>query len=316
MASISSLGHHGDDQRKAKMTILFFMLLLATLVVETVLSPFVVTVYSKGCWTATSGGVFQRVSVSGCGSGSWVMFDIYAVVHPRAISGSNDLSVVLTSGTGLGGSCLGGSECAMINLFLYTPPSPVTCQGCIISVGPPNPVGDWFGSYSSTLGTFPDLLGVILLVYLARSLGGVPRIYRSYLSGERERASWKALAEGEKILTVFSLGFLGFRSYQLVATILYFYVAPIPTLGFAFEDVVSVMAAVWLLHYIRWKFPLKTLPSTVTETSGGGGSITSVSQPMSPSSLQTRTSSHRTLILVIILSALIVAVIIVPRIVF
>src|SRR6266851_9491000 len=183
VAALSSLEHPGEDQRKVKLTIILFTLLVTVLVVESLATPFVITVYSKGCWSATTGGVFQRISVQGCGNGTWVMFDLYAVVHPQTVSGTNDLSLVLTNGIGFGGSCLGGSACGTLNLLLYGPPSPITCQGCIITTGSPNPIADWFGGANSTLATGPPLFTIVLLVYLAKSLRRVPKIYRGYLKG-------------------------------------------------------------------------------------------------------------------------------------
>jgi hypothetical protein len=311
VAALSSLEHPGEDQRKVTLTILLFTLLATVLVVEALATPFVVTVYSKGCWSATTGGVFQRTSVQGCGNSSWVMYDLYIVAHPRTVSGPNDLSVFVTYGAGLGGACLGGSACGMLS-FLYGPPSPITCQGCIITTGLPNPIADWSGGQNATLSSTLPLFTVVLLVYLVQSLRRVPKIYRGYLRGERELVSWKAFSEGEKTLTVFALSFLGFRSYQFIATMLYLYVTPVPTLGFPFQDLVSFLAAIWLMHYLGWKFPLKTLPSNLMTTVPGSGDASSYPQPVSPGTLRARSSSHRTLILAIILVALIVAGIVVP----
>jgi len=312
VAALPPLEHPEEDQRKVRTTIILFTLLVTVLVVESLATPFVVTVYSKGCWSATSGGVFQRISVQGCGNGSWVMFDLYAVVHPHTVSGTNDLSVFLTNGVGLGGGCLGGSVCGTINLLLYGPPSPITCQGCIITTGLPNPIADWLGVSNATLSIGPDLFAIGLLVYLAKSLRRVPKIYRGYLKGEREPVSWKVFSEGEKTLTVFALGFLAFRSYQFTATMLYLYVTPIPTLGFPFQDLVSFMAAVWLMHYLGWRFPLKTLPSNITTSVPSSGDADSYPQPISPGTLRTRSSNHRTLIFAIVLVGLIATGIVVP----
>jgi hypothetical protein len=313
VAALSSLDQPGEDQRRARLTILLFTFLVTVLVVESLATPFVVTVYSKGCWSATTGGVFQRISVQGCGNGSWAMFDLYAVVHPRTVSGSNDLSLVMTEGVGSGGACLGSSICGTINLFLYGPPSPITCQGCIITTALPNPIADWLGVSSATLFVGPDLFALGLIVYLARSLRRVPKIYQSYLRGERERVSWNAFSEGEKTLTVFALGFIGFRSYQFIATILYLYVIPVPTLGFPFQNLVSLMAAVWLVHHISWRYPVKTLPSNlITTIPSGSGDAGDYPQPVSPGTLRVRPSNHRTLIFAIILLGLIVAGIAVP----
>jgi len=242
---------------------ILFTLLVTVLVVESLATPFVITVYSKGCWSATTGGVFQRLSVQGCGNGTWVIFDLYAVVHPQTVSGTNDLSLVLTNGVGFGGSCLGGSVCGTLNILVYGPPSPITCQGCIIATGSPNPIADWFGGANSTLATGPPLFTIVLLIYLAMSFRRVPRIYRSYLRGERELVSWKAFSQGEKTLTVFSLAFLGFRSYQFIATMLYLYLTPVPTLALPFQDLISFLSAIWLMHYLGWKLPLKTHPSSI-----------------------------------------------------
>jgi hypothetical protein len=261
VVSLPPLDHSLEEQRRVKMTILLFTLLVTVLVLESLATPFVVTVYSKGCWSATTGGVFQRISVQGCGNGTWAMFDLYAVVHPQTVSGTNDLNLVLTNGVGFGGSCLGGSVCSTLNLLLYGPPSPIACQGCIITTSLSNPVADWFGGANSTLATGPPLFTIVLLVYLATSLRRVPKIYRSYLRGERELVSWEAFSQGEKTLTVFAIAFLGFRSYQFIATMLYLYVTPVPTLAFPFQDVISFLSAIWLIHYLRWKFPLKTRPS-------------------------------------------------------
>ena len=311
VAALSSLEHPGEDQRKVKTTIILFTLLVTVLVVESLATPFVVTVYSRGCWTATTGGVFQRISVQGCGNGSWVMYDLYIVAHPRTVSGPNDLSVFVTYGAGLGGACLGGSACGMLS-FLYGPPSPITCQGCIITTGLPNPIADWSGGQNATLSSTLPLFTLVLLVYLVQSLRRVPKIYRGYLRGEREPVSWKDFSEGERTLTIFALGFLGFRSYQFIATTLYLYVTPVPTLGFPLQDLVSFLAAIWLMHYLGWKFPLKTLPSNLMTTVPGSGDASSYPQPVSPGTLRARSSSHRTLILAIILVALIVAGIVVP----
>src|SRR6266702_778710 len=311
LAALPPLGPPKEDQRKVKLTIILFTLLITVLVVESLATPFVITVYSKGCWSATTGGVFQRISVQGCGNGSWVMYDLYIVAHPRTVSGPNDLSVFVTYGAGLEGACLGGSACGMLS-FLYGPPSPITCQECIITTGLPNPIADWSGGQNATLSSTLPLFTLVLLVYLVQSLRRVPKIYRGYLRGEREPVSWKDFSEGEKTLTIFALGFLGFRSYQFIATTLYLYVTPVPTLGFPFQDFVSFLAAIWLMHYLGWKFPLKTLPSNLMTTVPGSGDASSYPQPVSPGTLRARSSSHRTLILAIILVALIVAGIVVP----
>jgi len=311
VAALPPLDHPEEDQRKVKTTVILFTLLATVLVVEALATPFVVTVYSKGCWSATTGGVFQRISVQGCGNGSWVMYDLYIVAHPRTVSGPNDLSVFVTYGAGLEGACLGGSACGMLS-FLYGPPSPITCQGCIITTGLPNPIADWSGGQNATLSSTLPLFTLVLLVYLVQSLRRVPKIYRGYLRGEREPVSWKDFSEGEKTLTIFALGFLGFRSYQFIATTLYLYVTPVPTLGFPLQDLVSFLAAIWLMHYLGWKFPLKTLPSNLMTTVPGSGDASSYPQPVSPGTLRARSSSHRTLILAIILVALTVAGIVVP----
>jgi len=263
LAALPPLEPPKEDQRKVKLTIILFTLLITVLVVESLATPFVITVYSKGCWSATTGGVFQRISVQGCGNGTWVMFDLYAVVHPQTVSGTNDLSLVLTNGVGFGGSCLGGSVCSTLNLFLYGPQSPIKCQGCIITTGLSNPIGDWFGGANSTLATGPPLFTIALLVYLEMSFRRAPKIYRGYLRGERGQVSWTAFSHGEKTLTVFALGFLGYRSYQFIATMLYLYVTPVPTLSFPFQDLISFLSAIWLMHYLWWRFPLKTHPSSI-----------------------------------------------------
>jgi len=263
LAALPPLEPPKEDQRKVKLTIILFTLLITVLVVESLATPFVITVYSKGCWSATTGGVFQRISVQGCGNGTWVMFDLYAVVHPQTVSGTNDLSLVLTNGVGFGGSCLGGSVCSTLNLFLYGPQSPIKCQGCIITTGLSNPIGDWFGGANSTLATGPPLFTIALLVYLEMSFRRAPKIYRGYLRGERGQVSWTAFSHGEKTLTVFALGFLGYRSYQFIATMLYLYVTPVPTLSFPFQDLFSFLSAIWLMHYLWWRFPLKTHPSSI-----------------------------------------------------
>jgi len=311
MEALPPLGHLEEDYRKVKLTILLIMLLVTVLVVESLATPFVVTVYSKGCWSATTGGVFQRTSVQGCGNGSWTIYDLYIVAHPHALSGSNDVSLIITDGAGLGGACVGGSACGMLT-FLYAPPSPVTCQGCIITTGLPNPVADWSGGQNATLSSTLPLFTLVLLVYLSQSLRRVPKIYRGYLRGEREAVSWKAFSEGEKTLTVFALGVLGFRSYQFVATMLYLYLAPVPTLGFPLQDLVSFLAAIWLMHYLGWRFPLKTVPSGVVASVPGSGDAGRLPQPVSPGTVRARSSNHRTLIFSIILLALIVAGITVP----
>src|SRR5216683_2282395 len=183
LAALPPLEPPKEDQRKVKLTIILFTLLITVLVVESLATPFVITVYSKGCWSATTGGVFQRISVQGCGNGTWVMFDLYAVVHPQTVSGT-------------------------LNLFLYGPQSPIKCQGCIITTGLSNPIADWFGGANSTLATGPPLFTIALLVYLAMSFRRAPKIYRGYLRGERGQVSWTAFSHGEKTLTVFALGFL------------------------------------------------------------------------------------------------------------
>jgi hypothetical protein len=311
VAALSSLDQPGEDQRKAGRTILLFTFLVTVLVVESLATPFVVTVYSKGCWSATSGGVFQRINAQGCGNGSWAMYDLYIDIHPRSVSGTNGLSVILTDGAGLGGSCLGGLDCGMLS-FLYQPPSPITCQGCTITTGLPNPIADWAGGQNATLFSTLPLFTLALLVYLVQSLRRVPKIYRGYLRGEREPVTWKDFSEGEKTLTVFALGLLGFRSYQFIATMLYLYVTPVPTLGFPFQDLVSFLAAIWLMHYLGWKFPLKTLPSNIMTTVPVSGDTGGYPQPVPQGTLRTRSSNHRTLIFAIILLGLITAGIAVP----
>jgi hypothetical protein len=312
LASLPSLHPAGGDRRKVKLTILLFLLLMTVLVVEEFATPFVITVYSKGCWSVVTGGVFQRFNVQGCGSGTWVTVDLYASVHSQPVpGGTNDVSVVVTNGAGPGGGCIGGSVCRMLNLWFYGPPSPIKCQGCVFTpAGSPNPGGDWLGGGLSTLPLFT----IVLLVYLASSFRRAPRIYRSYLKGEREPVSWRNLSEGEKALTIFALGYVGFRSYQFIATMLHLYVSPVPTLGFPFGEFVSFLAVIWLMHYVGWKFPLKaSSPNVMAAIPGGGGDPTSYPQPASTGPLRTRASDHRTLILVFILLALIVAGIIVPQ---
>src|SRR5207245_7506881 len=103
VAALPPLEHPEEDQRKVRTTIILFTLLVTVLVVESLATPFVVTVYSKGCWSATSGGVFQRISVQGCGNGTWVMFDLYAVFNPQTVSGTNYMSLVLSNCVGFYG---------------------------------------------------------------------------------------------------------------------------------------------------------------------------------------------------------------------
>src|SRR6266704_3686304 len=82
LAALPPLEPPKEDQRKVKLTIILFTLLITVLVVESLATPFVITVYSKGCWSATTGGVFQRISVQGCGNGSWVISLQYAQSLP------------------------------------------------------------------------------------------------------------------------------------------------------------------------------------------------------------------------------------------
>lgn len=247
----------GRERSRARITIILLTLLLAVFFVELFTTPFVVTVYSKGCWSVNTDGIFSRFNVRGCGTQSWLMVDLYAHVSTQPVSnGANDVSLFLTSGAGPGGGCLGGSACSHSNLFTYVPPSPVACKGCTVTqLGLPNPLADWG---SSNFAMFPFITW-ILLVYIAWSIRSAPRVYSGYLRSERASISWKDLSDRRKALAIFALGYFALATYQYLATWFYLFFQPIPTLTFPFVGILIIPVAVWISRFLGWRFPAKAL---------------------------------------------------------
>ncbi len=234
--------------------VILFALALGLLFVELSASPYVVTAYSKGCWSVNTDGLFNHFNVRGCGNQSWMMVDVYAHVHTLPVAnGANDLSVVLSQGSGPGGSCVGGSLCQ--NLWTYTPPSPLVCNGCVVTQFGPNPLADWAtGGNGGTLATFPFITWILLL-YLAGAILATPRIYSDYLRGGRQDLDWQALTDRRKTLTTFSLGFLVFTTYQFIATWISLLYRPVPAFSLFGEGWLFIPVVVWLARFLRWKFP-------------------------------------------------------------
>jgi len=233
---------------------------MAVLFVELFTTPFVVTVYSQGCWSVNTDGLFSHFNVQGCGTQSWLIVDLYAHVSTQPVSnGANDVSLFLTSGAGPGGGCLGGSACSHSNLWTYVPPSPVACTGCTVTqLGLPNPLADWG---SSNFAMFPFIIW-ILLVYLAWSIRSAPRVYSGYMRGERSSSDWKVLSDRRKALAMFALGYLALTTYQYLATLVYLFFRPVPTLGFPFAGLLVIPVAVWLARFLGWKFPARAISYT------------------------------------------------------
>jgi hypothetical protein len=252
----------GRERSRARITVVLFTLLMAVLFVELFSTPYVVTVYSKGCWSVNTDGLFSRFNVRGCGTQSWLIVDLYAHVSTQTVSnGANDVSLFLTQGAGPGGGCLGGSACRLNNLRTYTPPSPVACTGCIVTqLGLPNPLADWSGG---NFASFPFITWILLL-YLAWSIRDAPRVYSGYLRSERASLNWKDLSDRRKTLATFALGYFAFTTYQYLATWFYLFFQPIPTLTLPFAGFLIIPVAIWLARFLGWKFPLKATPTVVS----------------------------------------------------
>jgi hypothetical protein len=247
----------GRERSKARITIILFTLLMVVLFVELFTTPYVATVYSKGCWSVNTDGLFSRFNVQNCGTKSWLIVDLYAHVSTQQVAnGANDVSLFLTEGAGPGGGCLGGSACALNNLWTYVPSSPVACTGCVVTqLGLPNPLADWSGS---NFASFPFITW-LLLVYLAWSIRSAPRVYSGYMRSERASINWKDLSDRRKTLTIFALGYLAFTTYQYLATWVYLSFQPIPTLTFPFAGILIIPVAIWLARLPGWKFPAKAI---------------------------------------------------------
>lgn len=246
------------------------MVALALLFVQLFANPYVVTVYSKGCWSINTDGLFNHFNVQGCGNQSWMMIDLYAHIHNiplvngPSVPGGEDLSIFLSQGPGSGGSCVGGSAC--VNLSAFSP-SNLACNDCVVTQLGPNPTADWItNGNGATLASYP-FVEWILLVYLALAIRNGLRTYSSYVRGERQYLDWKDLTSQRKTFTVFSLGFLAYATYQFIAIWLSLFVGPVPQYGLIGEGLVLILATVWLARFIGWKFPFQrsfTLPSTVS----------------------------------------------------
>src|SRR6266704_60119 len=110
---------------RARLVLILFMVALVLLFVQLFANPYVVTVYSKGCWSINTDGLFNHFNVQGCGNQSWMMIDLYAHIHNvplvngLSVPGGEDLSIFLSQGPGSGGSCVGGSAC--VNLSAFSP---------------------------------------------------------------------------------------------------------------------------------------------------------------------------------------------------
>jgi hypothetical protein len=268
----------GRERSRARITIVLFTLLMAVLFVELFSTPYVVTVYSKGCWSVNTDGLFSRFNVRGCGTQSWLIVDLYAHVSTQQVANAaNDVSVFLTNGAGPGGGCFGGSACGFNKLLTYVPPSPVACKGCVVTqLGLPNPLSDWG---SSNFASFPFVTW-ILLVYLAGRIWDARGVYSGYLRSERGLLDWKDLTDRRKTLTTFAIGFLAFTTYQYIATWIYLIFSPVPTLSLQFAGFLTIPVAIWLARLPSWKFPFKGISYSTIASS----SRKSVSETTSPES--------------------------------
>lgn len=52
-----------QERSRVRATIILFTVLLALLFVELFTTPYVVTVYSKGCWSVNTDGIFSHFNV-------------------------------------------------------------------------------------------------------------------------------------------------------------------------------------------------------------------------------------------------------------
>lgn len=258
----ASLAQNAKERSRVRIIIVLFTLLLAVLVFEEFATPFVVTVHDQGCWTVETIGLFQTVNVHGCGNGSWIMFDLFAYVRSSGPANTVAPTIFLSQGP-VGGACVGGSDCS--NLGSFQVPSPVNCSGCAITRGWPNPLAIFTssnssscaeGCYSSTLGSLA-FFTLILLIYLAVSLMRTPKIYTGYIRNWRETVGWNSLSIRRKAIIVFALGFFVFRTLQFVATIYYVSIGPVATLAFPFEEILTIIVAIWLIRYLLWSIPFR-----------------------------------------------------------
>jgi hypothetical protein len=259
------------ERSRAQLAVVLFTIALALLFVQLFANPYVITVKSTGCWSINTDGLFNHFNVQGCGNQSWMMIDLYARVHsiPLAnaptVPGGGDMSIFLSQGPGSGGSCVGGHACT--NLSGFSPPSPLACNSCVVTQLGLNPTADSITSGNgATLATYP-FVGWILLVYLALAIRNGLRTYSSYIRGERQNLDWKAFTSLRKTLTVFSLCFLAYTTYQFIAIWLSLFVRPVPQFGLIGEGLVLILVTVWLARFLGWKFPFQTnitsLPSTM-----------------------------------------------------
>jgi hypothetical protein len=194
-----------------------------------------------------------------------MMIDLYArivnvpLANQPSVPGGGDLSIYLSHGPGGGGSCVGCS-----NLSGFSPNN-LACNGCVVTHLGPNPIADWVTNGSASLASYP-FVEWILLVYLAFAIRNGLKTNSSYVRGERQNLDWKDLTSLRKTLTVFSVGFLAYTTYQFIAVWLSLFVGPVPQYGFIGEGLVLILATVWLARFTAWKFPFQrsitTLPST------------------------------------------------------
>jgi hypothetical protein len=113
---------------------------------------------------------------------------------------------------------------------------------------------------------FPFIIW-ILLVYLAWSIRSAPRVYSGYLRSERASISWEDISDRRKALAIFALGYLAFTTYQYLATWVYLFIQPIPTLTFPFVGILIIPVAVWISRFLGWRFPAKGLSYSVVSSS-------------------------------------------------
>ncbi len=256
------------------MVFILYTITLAVLFVQLLATPYVVTVYSKGCWSIDTDGLFNHFNVQGCGNQSWTIIDLYAHVYsmPLAntppVSGGGDLSIILSQGP-YGRGCVGGSACGSLTaLATFSPPSPVACIGCRVTQLGLNPVADLTTSGNgATLASLP-FINWILLIYLALAIRNVPKTYSSYKRNERQYLGWKNLTNLRRTLTVFSFGFLFFMTYQFVATWLSVLFSPVPEFGLIGLGLVLIPVTIWLARFLIWELPFyrpaAILPATTS----------------------------------------------------
>ncbi len=272
------------ERSRAQIAIVLFMLLLVVLFVELFSTPYVVTVYSKGCWSVNTDGVFNHFNMRGCGKQSWLFVDLYArVTTPSVSNGATDLSVFLTEGAGPGGGCFGGSACGFNSLWSLTPPSPVACSGCVVTQLGLNPFADLGSGLGGSLGSFPFFTWLLLL-YLAGKILDTRRVYSEFLKGDRVSLGWKGLSDRRKTLATFALGFLAIGTYQYIATWVYLFFRPVPIPNLlAFVGFLVFPVAIWLARFPKWNFPLKSISSPTVVSSEETHNETTIPMSTSPS---------------------------------